>query len=61
MEFEEGETYLLPLGACEGDTKEAAVAGGYQLPLKCEVRSVGKHGVVTPSPLFCNRCRQSAH
>lgn len=49
MEFGEGETYLLPLGACEGETKEAAVAGGYQLPLKCDVRSVGKEGVVIPS------------
>lgn len=36
-DFPEGETYLLPLGACIGEEKEAAEAGGYQLPLQCEV------------------------
>lgn len=35
--FPEGETYLLPLAACEGEDKEAAVTGGYRLPLSCEV------------------------
>lgn len=48
MNFDEGETYLLPLGACEGETKEAAVAGGYHLPLECDVRIVGKQRLVIP-------------
>lgn len=29
--------YLLPLGACVGEDKEAAEAAGYHLPLDCEV------------------------
>ncbi|CAB1096270.1 unnamed protein product [Ectocarpus sp. CCAP 1310/34] len=36
-DFEEGEMYLLPLGACVGEDKEAAEAAGYHLPLDCEV------------------------
>lgn len=36
-DFVEGEMYLLPLGACVGEDKEAAEAAGYQLPLDCEV------------------------
>lgn len=40
-DFPEGETYLLPLGACVGEDKEAAEAGGYQLPLQCEVHAFG--------------------
>lgn len=38
-DFPEGETYLIPLAACEGEDKEAAEAGGYRLPLSCEVSS----------------------
>lgn len=38
-DFPEGETYLLLLAACEGEEREAAEAGGYQLPLSCEVDS----------------------
>eukprot|EP00903_Cladosiphon_okamuranus_P006776 g6606.t1 len=35
-DFPEGETYLLPLAACEGEDREAAEAEGYRLPLSCE-------------------------
>lgn len=34
-----GETYLLPLGACHGEHEEASEAGGYQLPIECQVRA----------------------
>lgn len=39
-EFLEAETYLLPLGACQGDDDEARRADGYQLPIVCQVRTV---------------------
>ena len=32
-----GETYLLPLAACHGEDVEASEAGGYQLPIECQV------------------------
>lgn len=36
-EFPERETYLLPLGACHGEDEEASRAGGYMLPIQCQV------------------------
>ena len=61
VEFDEGETYLLPLGACDGENEEAAEAGGYQLPLQCEVGRVSRRTLcVCVSSFYCIYPRISA-